>query len=440
MLLLPIVHWQMGVLQLVPIWAIIWTLHAVETLFAASTGSTVTASTSDESSTPNSPVNALKLDWVQTIFHSLNLAGPIGLAFWISVHQGVLLTITLILVAAPMCIFYWDRSKVLPVCLSAVFLAILVGPLIWKHYQVSKNHDFRRDKSVVQSLSAEVADYSLAYGRGVLNNDPERRPWYLGLGLTKTAIAIVALIMVLVRSSRWTVFLALLGTASVLLSMGANLQLGGYCLWDTLSSWIPGVAQVRSVYRFAFIAQVAFVLLGVDLLNRMLVRSESFKKTWLKSLGWLGCSALILAFAIDPLPHKAKLAVTPPLNDEWTTELNSLEAGPVLILPIAFEGEVRDYERTAQWMNQLLESGKPLVNGYSGFFPASFNRIAEELSVQGLTVEAEKQLLQIGVRYVVVQPYYNERASEVWSRYRLRSDPKSSVRIYDLTQTKFEGE
>lgn len=217
MLMLPMVHWQLGVLQLVPIWAIVWAIDAVEVLIARTASSPhPTKDSTDDSVGPM--VSAF--DWRSSLRLALNLATPVCFAFWISVHQGLLLAVALVLVAVPLCLIYLNRQLLVVGAMSALIVGVFVGPLAWKHHQVNQRHEFKRDKEVVRSLSAEMADYSMTYGRGILSNDAQRRAWFLGVGLTKSVLCIAAIALLFFRPSRWTVFLACVVVCSMLLSLG----------------------------------------------------------------------------------------------------------------------------------------------------------------------------------------------------------------------------
>ncbi len=438
--LLPIVHWQAGVLQLVPIWAVIWAIHAVESLIAATTSTDKLTFNAVSSESIQRSAEVPSPQFSSIVWQAVCLALSIGITFWISVHQGVLLTVLLVLVAIPLGICNCNRRLVLATTISGLLAAGLVSPLAWKHYQVNQLHGFKRERDVVQGLSAEPADYLMTYGRSLVGNDPEHRLWYLGLGVGKSLLAIVGSLLVLRRPRRWTAFVLSIGVVSILLSMGTNLQIGAFSLWELLADWMPGFAQVRSVYRFAFFAQIALVLLGVQALDQLAIKVDALRSTKPRVLLRAVLFGAMIVFALDPLPQRMMVAVAPDESERWVEKIASLPRGPMLILPIVFDGEVRDYEFTTQWMNQLRPRGVPMVNGYSGFFPDSFRELAERLALDGMSKDAEKRLREIGVRYVVVQPYYNARHDEDWSSFKLLSNSEDPVRIYELLKEEVEGE
>src|SRR5207245_2130862 len=109
-------------------------------------------------------------------------------------------------------------------------------------------------------------------------------------------------------------------------------------------------------------------------------------------LGALGALVGIEAWAV-PLPLKTA-PTEPAPADRWLAA--SPVPGPVVALPmygIRFGEARRMLSATAHW--------RPLVNGYSGFYPAEYSDTVETLNAFP-SDRAVARLRALGVRYVVL--------------------------------------
>ncbi len=131
--MLPLVHWQLGVLQLVPLWGIIWTINALYT-FGRDPG----------------------------YGRGLNLAAAFIVTHLLCHHYSLFLSVLLV----PAGVWLWGSRllelrtwlKLLP---ALVLLAATLGPMIYQHHSVMQSHEWRRSRKLVKSLSAEILSGSL---------------------------------------------------------------------------------------------------------------------------------------------------------------------------------------------------------------------------------------------------------------------------------------
>jgi hypothetical protein len=84
---------------------------------------------------------------------------------------------------------------------------------------------------------------------------------------------------------------------AVLLSLGTRLVIGTWQPWWTLAKIIPGLAQVRNVYRFAYFFQLVIVLLGSLGLWRLYLRCER-RQSRITVRGRVGFAVLAIAMAL----------------------------------------------------------------------------------------------------------------------------------------------
>jgi hypothetical protein len=89
----------------------------------------------------------------------------------------------------------------------------------------------------------------------------------------------------------------------------------------------------------------------------------------------------------------------------WTEALRTEPPGGIIILPLLDGGTVHDYEIVTEWMLEGLYAGKPMVNGYSGFFPKPQLDLAKRIYRDGLGPDTVAELRKIGVRYIVLSPF-----------------------------------
>ena len=107
----------------------------------------------------------------------------------------------------------------------------------------------------------------------------------------------------------------------------------------------------------------------------------------------------------------------PPRPGAWATWPTAHGDGrPVAFLPFAPTGAVADFEVTTTRMLQSIDTGHPMVNGYSGFFPADHRELAQALR----TFPDHRSVTELQarrVRYVVVAAgtwnNFDQRVAEV---------------------------
>ncbi|MFM7918999.1 MAG: hypothetical protein ACKPJJ_02170, partial [Planctomycetaceae bacterium] len=168
--------------------------------------------------------------------------------------------------------------------------------------------------------------------------------------------------------------LSVLAAAAWLLSLGVHLQLGGWNIWGFLCDWLPGVAQVRSAFRFALFFQAAVILLsgvGLECLPGIWQQCLPGLRRWHRPVASL--SGILLAFEMWPAMLQTVEVPRPDAVPGWASFLKSSAAADegVLILPYVQGHAPDDFMQTVRWMIQSTGAGLKIVNGYSGFFPAS---------------------------------------------------------------------
>ena len=352
MILLPIVHWQSDVLQLVPLWGILWTFSAL-----------------------------LRVVRVPTVIRGSELGVAFAAAFFCSVHHALFLAI---LLGGSMWItadrwreIRWWRS---------ILMAVLIGggltvPFVLTLRTAMAANEFERTEDQLERLSLEPGDYTAPYGQVWLDagNVAARASWHLGVGKLVSLLALIGIAFG-IRRRRWrrsTLLFLSIGVLGVLLSFGLDLKLGGWQPWRTLSSIIPGLTQVRNVFRFAYFVQIALVLLA----------AQGFYALWLWKSAWIGrvrgrivffVLGVILGFltVFEVRPYRTRLATPPDVHGhlDWIAFVREQtpQGSSIACLPFAPGNLVQDFDSTVRWMYFGTYHRVPMVNGYSGFFPQSY--------------------------------------------------------------------
>ncbi len=356
---LPMVQNELGVLQLVPLGGILWTMLCL-VRFAARPG-------------------VVRAAWLGTAFAAtyltcanyglfFSLLLPLGGVWLVGGHLRELRT--------------W---AVLPVAVLAA--TALLAPVVVVQLRVAREHGLVRSPELARRLSAQPADYLVAPRPSWIEPAPvrehrQRTHFPLFPGLWHTVFAIVGAWGGLARGRRraWTGFcLTVLGIAW-LLSLGPRLELAGWSPYVLLMDWYPGFGQIRSPFRFAVFVQLTTVLLagcGLAELGRAVSRiTAALPRRGQAVLA----GACIVAFAgpafWETRPQRQTMFTPPTMQTQrgWIDWLQTNTASDAVIacLPFPTSGHVAEYEPTALWMYWSTFHRRRLVNGYSGFLPKEY--------------------------------------------------------------------
>ncbi|MEM8995619.1 MAG: hypothetical protein AAGF23_12610 [Acidobacteriota bacterium] len=385
-LMLPFTHQELGVIQLVPLAGVL--AFAIAVLgFAQS---------------PRLPAG-------------LALGGGLALAYGLSAQIAVFCA----LAATPATLWLWwplRRSAKAWAALAAgvVLFFALVSPLLLAQLRATSDEHFVRSAETVRRHSAKPAHYLKSPWEQLLPTPgvevaerPSSRAFWPGtlrvlLALTGLAVAW--------RSARWRRFGAagaLVLGSGVVLSFGGHLAVAGLSLADVLGR-LPGLGQIRSFFRFALFAQLAVAALaagGVHWLQGQARRRWATAALPARVAAQTALGALALVAVLEMRPGPMRIEPLPPLDRElpWLTWIEEQTApDDVLVFAPFPEGRgVRDYLATGQWMYWQMRHWRPMVNGYSGFFPRDFKVIKEEMRTFP-SQDALRALDAAGVRYCVV--------------------------------------
>ncbi len=406
MLLLPVVHWQLGVLQLVPIWGIVWTWWAMEKWIRRVQQTQFPTLTT-------------------TIWRGSEIGIAFGTSFLMCVHHGLFLAL-LMVASAWMLGRYWLRPRVcLGLVIAVLVSGLMIGPILVPLHEMASVKEFVRPRATVQQLSLVPGDYTAVYGQTLIDWPVfgAQPGWWMSPGFLKWIWALVGLVagLLVVQKRWWTGYIAVMIGMAIVLSLGTNLKLGSWEPWWTLAELVPGFAQVRNVFRFGFFVQIGVVLLaaqGIDWLSRWAGERRMATGSWRSGMWAVGQGVVVLLgvwSVVDPWPYRQQLGVLPSVSfhRDWIQYLqeHSKPEEAVLCLPMPGGQTVRDYEIETDWMMLGTVHKLPLANGYSGFFPQAYYDVQWDVLNSGVTIPVASQLYKDGIRWIVID---RRRFSSPW--------------------------
>lgn len=399
LLLLPFVHWQLGVLQLTSLSGILLTLHFVIRFLAE-----------------------LRLR------DALLTGASIGFCYLSCNYYGYQLCLVLLL-SLPALLLKRCSIRRLAIGVAAIIVlaGVIVFPVVQMQLSMSDELSWNRKLDTVWRLSASSSSYMQTPWRGPLVNGlgiKSRFPLSPGLGCLILA-AIGAMAGFRNRNTRrLTLFFVLLCVSGGLLSLGSRWIVWGQIPFHFLSDWLPGLSAMRSPHRFAVLVQIGCVVLagftfarrksatevddsseaGDAVASPAKLPSPVTKPTWRQQTVFRVHVALLCTVLAENWPVAPKLFVLPIYaeHQSWIEWL-STETDPhdiVANLPFPMGKTVSDYEATTISMLWATHHKRRLANGYSGFFPAEFLQLKRD--VQSFPDNKSlRRLQQAGVRWCV---------------------------------------
>jgi hypothetical protein len=288
-----------------------------------------------------------------------------------------------------------------PVLGIAVAVALLlVVPFLLPYYRVMRELGLVRELDEIAMHSATWRDYMSTTGR-LHWAWWSRHVWVDGLrtplfpGFIASAIVLVALVSRVAWRDRHARLWLAVGSTAVLLSFGAAMP--GYALlWKVF----PLLKGLRAPVRAGHLALVAIAALaGFGLAH---IRRTGGGRRWATA----GALAVLLGVHVEALraPMGYIPASLPP------TEYKVLaEHRRAVVVEFPFYHPRRIFGN-AQYMLNSTSHWRPLVNGYSGFLPASYG--AHYGDLQGFPDERSlKALRDLSVTHVVVHHLPPSRVS-----------------------------
>lgn len=330
--------------------------------------------------------------WALEGFVRFSRDGSMRMAVWTGVgllvqlftsQQLALLFSLFALPAGLLALFRQGFTPITMLKLGSVGLAVLLLTEWYVSYpfQLHQILAFTRSENLVAALSAHPSDYfskplsaSIAFpvkeGR---NTDTGGLFPGLGLILLATWGAVSGLGQR--KKNEWTWYFLGMGVFAFVLSLGVHSPMDGGAALAFLRYWVPGFHELRSPFRFAILVQMCLVLLSLHSLTHI-SRFPNFSVNML-ALCLVGTVALAENFSLpQPLQNFPK-----PSSPPWVTWIHSHEASKILgHVPFPAGLHVSDYQIETERMLAQIIHRKPLVNGYSGYFPPGYARFQLDMA------------------------------------------------------------
>lgn len=362
-LMLPYVHYELGVLTLVPTWGIAWTLLACKRLAAE----------------PR-PMAGV----------SLGLAA--ASTALLCAHYALFVA----LIVGPASLILFGRRLVDREVLRALAVAVgtaglLAGPSAWAQLAAADRNSFERTLERAQMGAASLGSW-LTVPWGQLFNPPfvvqTTNPEVMALfpGTLKVVLGVGGLALALGRrrQRRWLAFLTAVGVAGLLLSSAARMEVAGFHPYEALKQAVPGLGQARSLWRAGLFAQLVLGLgtalalqAGVDAARRAR-GSELVRRLAIGGVAAVGVLAVVEVWPARQTLTPVPLAVDYRSLRGWI-DVNLPADLALLPLPQPAVPAVDRFEPTARWMYATAFHGRPLVVGYSSFVPRATLRLVRQI-------------------------------------------------------------
>jgi hypothetical protein len=301
---------------------------------------------------------------------------------------------------------------------GAAVAALLIAPLVAIQLGALGDHDFQRSESAALMSASHPSAWlatpwpQLVPVRGVEAVDEAWKQAHFP-GTLKLLLALIGVSWGLSRAEtrRWA---ALLLTATLLASLFSalpRLEIGDFSLHRVLRDRVPGLAQMRSYWRFIVVAQIGLVLLAAMGIQALIqIGTDRLPRRSRRGIV-AAATALGLLAAIELWPRGQTLHPVPDLEQwrPWTGWLSDNVAADEAVVHLPFPAGVdaRHWETTAGWMYLMSAHGRAMGNGYSGFFPESYRRLSRAL--HGCPQPAGYELIRsMGHRILVIESSWLE--------------------------------
>jgi hypothetical protein len=378
MLSLPFVVHELGVLQLVPLAGVLLFFAALERLGRE----------------PTAMAGAL-------------VGVTYALTYWLCGYYALLLVP---IAATAGLVLAWPRAQprrwARAVTVAVAVAAAAIAPLGAGQLASPALSSMERGRASLERNSARLGDYLTASGREIvpIARAAGRGDHPLFPGALRLSLASIGALWAL-RSARWrrrAIFLLLLGTVALFTSLGPNLSIAGWTPYEGLAAAVPGFGRLRSLARFALFVHLALALLGA-------LAIEALSCARGARIAALGAVVVVLLATIELHPGAQRLTRLPRLDASmpWLEAIEKQTApdAAIAFLPFPRGRLPSDYRQTAQWMYWQLRHRRPMVNGYSGYFPADYRRLKEAM-VTFPSRESLDQLATAGAATLVVLRAY----------------------------------
>jgi hypothetical protein len=296
----------------------------------------------------------------------------------------------------------------------AVLGALVLSPIAGTVSSFHEKYGFSRSEEIVAALSAQPRDFTTRPSSSRLAFPPREDsfagdtgglfPGFLLLGL---GVAGAWLGWRQGERRLWIVCLLACVAVGGLLALGLNLRIGDWRPFASLREVVPGLRTLRSPFRAVAISQAVLAALAALALARL--------ASWRGGTGKFLALALGVLAAAENLASPGVLAPTPATpRTAWTSWLRQ-QPGKLIVAHVPFPRglHVSDYEVETWRMFAQIDHHRPLLNGYSGYFPSGYGTFQADMD-QNFPSDRLLCMMAFGMgvnTLILDRPYLEERRS-----------------------------
>ena len=345
----------------------------------------------------------LALLFTDRLIRRPGLRGALWLAFAMSLMvytSGYLVVFAILMIAVSLVVRLAEwrnraRAVLGALTLAAVTTGVVALPVAIPYRRAAAEQGMVRSADNVRQFSASLKGYLAATGRVHASTWSAR---FLDNPVDTFFPGFVAILLAAVCAWRalrsgwqtWrVVMLIAIGAAGVVLSLGLKTPLYGW-----LFAVFPPMQGLRAAARFGNLFLLAMALLaGLGL--------AALRQTHAGHRGMLSAAiACVLLVNVEALRSPMEYRMFEGIPRVYT--LLAREPGPVVLAEVPFYPAHAAFENAEYVLNSTAH-WRPLLNGYSGYTPASYRRLAWILWYfprEGAITE----MRQAGVTHVMVHP------------------------------------
>lgn len=304
---------------------------------------------------------------------TLSIAGLWCIATVLTSGYYAIFLVIMLIVAAPVLLV----RAVAPARLVAhgLVVAVVVLAVVVPYLAAQRDHLDSHDTwsvATVTGLSAQPNDFldqpkgrrPLATIRSDSNNNGIQEspgPWLAGFAFCGVVAGWR------MRQRRLVVALVSMTLTMFVLSLGLRFSILGWHPYRVLYDDVSGFDRLRSPFRFSVGVQ-----LGLAMLSSLTIVAI-WRWRWAAGRIIIFVRVLLIFFEVVPL-GAARVRAPEPSRQPWVQYLRTARAGNVAMIPFPIDSHASSFQGTVVAMLASLDHHHPLVNGYSGFFPQQFDR------------------------------------------------------------------
>jgi hypothetical protein len=294
----------------------------------------------------------------------------------------------------------------------AILGALVLSPIARTASSFHEKYGFTRSEEVVAALSAQPQDFTTRPASSRIAFPP-REDSYVGdtgglfPGFLLLGLGVAGAWLGWRQGERrlWIVCLLACVAVGGLLALGLNLRIGDWRPFASLREVVPGFRTLRSPFRAVAISQAVLAALAALALARL--------ASWRGNAGRILALALGVLAATENLASPGVLAPVPATpRTAWTSWLRE-QPGKLTVahVPLPRGLHVSDYEVETWRMFAQIDHHRPLLNGYSGYFPSGYGTFQVDMD-QNFPSDRLLCMMAFGMgvnTLVLDRPYLEER-------------------------------